>query len=424
MLAQEVLISDIKAALTKLSLDLTCSLLVDEPLDFHLLLLTTQATQDARCLKLLRPALLVETKPLKAEACPGLLSGNVGLLGLHAELVLCLTGRVFLLLSGEAKACSFLPGLLSDLEGLLVEGFLLLARLLSGLERRLAELLRCLTSCLLLLLLTEVKLCSLLTSLLSELECSLLKLLLLNPTLDVLRFGRLTELLLRLKGSIVLLGGRQAKLCGSLPGLLSGLECLGIKLLGSTAIRLIDFKGALLELLLGLPGLLFLLLSIQAKLCCTLTGLLAKLERTLSKLLLQGLPFQIGLECLLAELFLRLPSGILLLLRAETQICCALTRLLTSFKGLDRHLLLGLAGLFGRLKCRLAKTLCFLPGLILSLTCGEAELSLLKPSSTICLKGLQRLLVGCLTATGLNILKLLAEVALTLRLHNRFPVAA
>ena len=100
MLAQEVLISDIKAALTKLSLNLTRSLLVDEPLDFHLLLLTTQATQDARCLKLLRPALLVEAKPLKAEACPGLLSGNVGLLGLHAELVLCLTGRIFLLLSG------------------------------------------------------------------------------------------------------------------------------------------------------------------------------------------------------------------------------------------------------------------------------------------------------------------------------------
>lgn len=123
-------------------------------------------------------------------------------------------------------------------------------------------------------------------------------------------------------------------------------------------------------------------------------------------------------------LLLRLPSGLFLLLGAETQICCALTRLLSSFKGLDRHLLLGLARLFGRLECRLAKTLCFLPGLILSLTCGEAELRLLKPGSTICLKGLQSLLVGSLTAASLDVLKLLAEVALTLRLHDCFPVAA
>lgn len=113
-----------------------------------------------------------------------------------------------------------------------------------------------------------------------------------------------------------------------------------------------------------------------------------------------------------------------LLLCRQTEVCSSLSRLLASLEGVNRHLLLSLASLLCGLECTLAKTLCFLPGLILSLTCGEAELSLLKPSSTICLKGLQRLLVGCLTATGLNILKLLAEVALTLRLHNRFPVAA
>lgn len=119
-----------------------------------------------------------------------------------------------------------------------------------------------------------------------------------------------------------------------------------------------------------------------------------------------------------------LARSFFLLLGRETEIRSALTGLLPNLKGLDRHLLLRLSCLLRGLECRLAKTLGFLPGLILSLTCSEAELRLLKPGSTICLKGLQRLLVGSLTAASLNVLKLLPQVALTLRLHDRFPVAA
>jgi hypothetical protein len=99
LLAQEVLIADIKASLTKLSLNLPGSLHVEQTLDVHLLLLTTQATQDAGCLKLLRPALLVNANPFKAELHPCLLSSDIGLLSLLAELLLCLTGRILLLLS-------------------------------------------------------------------------------------------------------------------------------------------------------------------------------------------------------------------------------------------------------------------------------------------------------------------------------------
>ena len=106
-------------------------------------------------------------------------------------------------------------------------------------------------------------------------------------------------------------------------------------------------------------------------------------------------------------LLLRLSSRLFLLLRTETQIRCTLTRLLSSFKGLDRHLLLRLSCLLRGLECRLAKTLCFLPGLILSLTCSEAELRFLKTRCPIRLKGLQGLLVGRLPTASLDVLKLL-----------------
>ena len=263
--------------------------------------------------------------------------------------------------------------MLAELEGLLVEALLLLASLLSGLECRLAELLRCLTSRLLLLLLAEIELSRLLPSLLTELEGRLLKLLLLYPTLDVLRFGRLTELLLRLKGSVVLLGGRQAKFCSPLPGLLSGLEGLGIKLLRSPAVRLVDLKGALLELLLGLPGLLFLLLSSEAKLCCTLTRLLPKLECALRELLLQGPRFKIGLERLLLKLLLCLPSRFFLLLRRQPKLSGALTRLFASLEGLLLQLLLADTGFLSLSKGRLTELFLCLTSSVFLLLCRKTE---------------------------------------------------
>lgn len=269
-----------------------------------------------------------------------------------------------------------MPSSFSNLEGLLVEALLLLARLLGHLERRLTILLRRLTRCLLLLLLIEVQLCCSLPSLLAKLECRLLDLLLLEAPLNVLAFSRLAELLFCLPGSIVLLRCGQAKLRCALPCLLPKLIRLGIKLLAGATVGLVDFKGRLLELLLCLPRLLFLLLGSETKLCCALPRLFPELKRSLSKLLLKGLSFHARLECLLTELFLRLTGRFLLLLCREAKVGSPLTRLLSSLKGLDRHLLLRLPGLLGGLKCRLAKALRLLPSLILSLPRSETELCL------------------------------------------------
>ena len=135
LLAQEILITKIKAPLTKLSLDLARRLHVDKALNVHLLLLTAKAPKEPGCFQILLLRCPICRHALKAKLHTRLLCCDVGLLRLLTELLFCLPSRVFLLLGRQPKARCFLSRLLSELEDLVLELLLLLTRLLSGLKR-------------------------------------------------------------------------------------------------------------------------------------------------------------------------------------------------------------------------------------------------------------------------------------------------
>ena len=289
---------------------------------------------------------------------------------LLAIVFLSLTSSFFLLLRGQPKASCLLPCRLPSLECL------------------------------------KAELCTELALLLAKLE------------------GLLLEAFLRLTGSLLLLLCRQAKTSRFLTSSLPGLVGLKIQLCAKLAFLLAEPERFLLELLLGLPCCFFLLLSRQADFCGSLPCLLSSLIRLKPKLCSE-LPLLLPkAEGFLLELLLRLARCFFLLLSGKPKLCSSLTGLLASLERLDLETSSTLCGLLRQAKGALAHLLCLLEELLASSTALQFLLSLLETCCPVCLKGSLSLLKGCLAATGLNVLQLLTEVALTLSLHDGFTIPA
>jgi len=262
-----------------------------------------------------------------------------------------------------------------------------LTLLLPKLECLLAIVFLSLTSSFFLLLRGQSKASCLLTRRLPSLECLKAELRTELALLLAKLEGLLLEAFLRLTGSLLLLLCRQAKTGRFLTSRLPGLIGLKIQLCAKLAFLLAEPERFLLELLLGLPCCLFLLLSRQADFRCSLPGLLPSLIRLKSKLCPE-LPLLLPkAEGFLLELLLRLAGRFFLLLSGKPKLCGPLTGLLASLERLDLETGSTLRGLLRQAKGTLAHLLCLLEELLAGSAALHFLLSLLKTCCPIRLKG-------------------------------------
>lgn len=234
----------------------------------------------------------------------------------------------------------------------------------------------------------------------------------------------LPELLLSLTSRVRLLLRRQAKAGRLLPSGLSRLIGLEPELRAKLTLLLPKAESILLELLLSLPGRLLLLLCRQPKLRCALTSLLSSLIGLKPKF---GTKLPLLLpepERFLLELLLGLVCCFLLLLSRQPELCRLLAGSLACLECINLQRCLCLLSLSAKPKGALPHLLCLLQELLPCSAHLQLLLSLLEASCAIRLERLLRLLERLLTTTGLDVLKLLTKIALTLRLHDGFTIAA